>query len=145
MSRARPRILVVEDEALLAMDIAAVVEEAGCDVVGEAASLSEVAALSESLEIEGALVDVQLLHGSSGIDAACLLRQLYPDVRILFVTANVRSVPADFEGAIGILPKPFNHVGLSSAVQYLVGLIEGRSANDDQPHAVTPLRHAEPY
>ena len=111
--------LIVEDEALLAMDMALLVEECGHRVSGEAASLSEVAALPEELAVDCAFVDVQLLHGSSGIDAAWLLRQLGPKVRILCVTANPTRVPPGFAGGVGIMQKPFTRYGLIAAIGYL--------------------------
>ena len=135
-------ILIVEDEALLAMDIAAVVEAADHAVVGEAASLAEVAALSESLHADCALVDIQLLHGSSGVDAACLLRQFYPEICILFVTANTRSVPAGFDGAIGILEKPFTRAGLGLAIGYMAERAAGAAA-PAWPSSLVPIRPAD--
>jgi len=112
-------LLIVEDEALLAMDIAMIAETAGHRVVGEAASLAEVAELPETPRPDAALVDVQLLHGSSGIDAACLIAQTWPGITILFVTANPTVVPAGLTGAVGSLPKPFSRPGMMAALGWL--------------------------
>lgn len=130
--------LIVEDEALLAMDLAMLIEEAGHRVVGEAASLAEVAMLSEGLRLDCAFVDVQLLHGSSGIDAACVLRELRPDIRIVFVTANPGQVPAGFEGALGIVQKPFTRHGFTAAIRYVAASI-GRDAAAERPPSILPI------
>ncbi len=111
--------LIVEDEALLAMDIEAMVEDCGHRVVGEAASLAEVEALDPVLAPDVALVDVQLARGSSGLDVAALIRTRWHATVIVFVTANPKKLPEDFAGAHGVIAKPFSRTGLKSALHYI--------------------------
>lgn len=113
------KVLIVEDEALLAMDIESMVEDAGHHVVGEAASLREVMALPSSLKPDLAFVDIQLDEGSSGIDVSASLRARWPDVAVVFVTANPKKIPADFAGAHGVISKPFSRNSLLTAIRYL--------------------------
>ncbi len=56
------RILVVEDEAMVAMMIEDMLADLGCTVVGVAGTLSEGVALAgdEGLQIDGAVLDVNL-------------------------------------------------------------------------------------
>jgi CheY-like chemotaxis protein len=54
------RILVVEDEPLVAMDLAAILEDAGAQVIGPAASLGEALRLACEDGIDGAILDVNL-------------------------------------------------------------------------------------
>lgn len=54
------RILVVEDEALIAMEIAAALESAGFDVLGPAASVAGAMKLIEQAGCEGAVLDINL-------------------------------------------------------------------------------------
>lgn len=111
-------VLIVEDEALLAMDIEAMVVDCGHRVVGEAASFDEVVALSiEPPDL--VLLDMHLARGSSGLDVAALVRQRWVDAVIVFVTANPKKIPDDFAGAHGVIPKPFSRSGLMSAMRYL--------------------------
>lgn len=116
-------VLIVEDEALLAMDLEAMVEDTGHGVVAEAASLSDVLALGEELHPDIAFVDIQLAHGSSGVDVARLISQRWPDTIIVFVTANPLKIPDDFAGAHGVIAKPFSHIGLLSAMRYIANSI----------------------
>ncbi len=60
------RFLIVEDEALLAMDIAMMIEDAGHVVAAEAAGLSEVEALAGRINPHIAFVDLQLADHSCG-------------------------------------------------------------------------------
>ncbi len=54
------RVLVVEDEALVAMDLQFAFEDAGAQVLGPAMSLSEALAVAEQAEIDCALLDVDI-------------------------------------------------------------------------------------
>lgn len=111
-------VLICEDEALLAMDMEAMVEDSGHRVVAEAASFDEVAALTIDAP-DLVLLDVHLAMGSSGLDVAALIRERWADAVIVFVTANANKIPADFAGAHGVIPKPFSRNGLISAMRYL--------------------------
>ena len=113
------RVLIVEDEALLAMDIEAIVEDGGHRVVGEACSLDEVEGLDATIAPDLAFVDIQLARGSSGLDVCALIQRRWAGAIIIFVTANPRKIPDDFAGAHGVIPKPFTRNGLVSALHYI--------------------------
>ena len=112
-------VLIVEDEALLAMDLEAMVQDTGHSVVAEAASLPDVAGLGDSLDPAIAFVDVQLAKGTSGLEVARLIGRRWPSTIIVFVTANPLKIPPDFAGAHGVIAKPFSRTGLISAMHYL--------------------------
>lgn len=121
MQRPRPplSVLVVEDEALLAMDIEAMIEDIGHHVVAEATSLFDVQALSDTLDPNLAFVDIQLARQTSGLDVARLITHRWPDAFIIFITANPKKIPDDFAGGHGVIPKPFSRSGLQSAIRYI--------------------------
>ncbi|SFS12448.1 response regulator [Sphingomonas jatrophae] len=112
-------VLIVEDEALLAMDIEAMVEDAGHKVVAEAASLFDVEDLDSTLVPDLAFVDVQLAQGTNGIDVCHLIRERWSDAFVVFVTANPLKIPEDYAGGHGVIPKPFSRNGLLSAMRYI--------------------------
>ena len=58
--RSQPRILLVEDEALIALDMQDILEEAGYAVVGPADRVGSALALAESEMLDAALLDVNL-------------------------------------------------------------------------------------
>jgi CheY-like chemotaxis protein len=114
------RVLIVEDEALLAMDIEAMIEDTGHHVIAEAASLFDVEALPRDLAPDLAFVDIQLARDTSGIDVCRHIQASWPATFIVFVTANPKKIPADYCGAHGVIPKPFSRNGLMSAMRYIV-------------------------
>jgi len=121
MTRPKPplNVLIVEDEALLAMDIEAMVEAAGHRVIGEASSFHDVIDLPKSLSPDLAFVDIQLAKGTNGLDVCRLIRSRWTDAFIVFVTANPKIIPDDYCGAHGVIPKPFSRNGLMAAMRYI--------------------------
>lgn len=121
MKRPSPplNILIVEDEALLAMDMEAMIEDAGHLVVAEGASLHDVEALADDVRPDLAFVDMQLARGSSGLDVCRLIRSRWSDAFIVFVTANPKKIPDDYCGGHGVIPKPFSRNGLMAAMKYI--------------------------
>ena len=110
-------ILVVEDQALVAMQLSFLIEDAGHSVCGWATDLKEALAISQSVAVDLAFVDVHLADGPTGVDLAAHLATL--NVPVVFMTANAKRVPADFVGAIGILAKPFTAASVASALVFL--------------------------
>ncbi len=63
------RVLIIEDEPLIAMDLESIVEDLGHQVVGVARAKRQAIALAAERNPELILADIQLADGSSGIDA----------------------------------------------------------------------------
>ncbi len=80
------RVLIIEDEPLIGMDLETIVTEIGHEVVGIAATRSEAIELAHRTRPGKVLADVQLADGSSGIDAVNdILAET--DVPVIFITA----------------------------------------------------------
>jgi DNA-binding LytR/AlgR family response regulator len=69
----RLRVLIVDDEPLIAMDIASVVEEAGCEVVGMAGTVRRALGLIDRESCDIAVLDANL-NGESAEPIAAALR-----------------------------------------------------------------------
>lgn len=92
------RILVVEDERLLALDLQDILEGWGCKVIGPAASALAALALIEGNPPEAAILDVHLRGETSEPVADALLAQGRP---FLVLTAYQRR---DLPGVLGDAP-----------------------------------------
>ncbi len=86
MRQARTTVLVIEDEPIIAFDIAGIVTEMGHRVVATAATKSEAVAAARDKEPGLILADIQLDDGSSGIDAVSEILEA-TDIPVIFVTA----------------------------------------------------------
>lgn len=112
------RVLIVEDEALLSMDLEQILVDAGVEVVGIAATAKQALALAESARPNLALVDVQLSDGRTGPTIARHLSET-GITAVVFMTANATLLPDDMAGAIGVISKPYVSSGVASAMEYL--------------------------
>lgn len=112
------RVMIVEDEALLAMELEGLVEEAGHTVVGWATSSTEARRLVDLIDADIAFVDVHLTDGPTGVEVAQYIADRKNSM-VVFMTANPKRLPENFAGAVGVIAKPYTMNGLLAALRYL--------------------------
>ena len=111
-----PRILVVEDESMIALYLAEILEDHGFKVVGPVATLSGAIALARRERLDGALLDVNILGGRVDNVAEILNRRGVP---FIFVTANGRDdLPERFTNTT-LVGKPFNPSNLIREIKLI--------------------------
>lgn len=119
MSNVKPlRILIVEDEFLIALELESLLQDAGHDVVGIAATSEEAMALGQQLAPDLAFVDIHLADGLTGIEVCRRLSDQH-QVTVLFMTANSKRIPEDCAGARGVIAKPYTERGVKEALAYV--------------------------
>lgn len=119
------RILVVEDEALIALELEFLLDDLGYVTVGIAGSSAEAIALGLSTAPDIALVDIHLVDGPTGVDVARAL-SADPRTTVVFMTANAKRIPDDFAGAFGVIAKPYSERVVASTLDYVAGCRAGR-------------------
>ena len=85
-SQIATNILIIEDEALIAMDLQSLVENLGHEVQGIARTRAEAVAIAKNKDLGLILADIQLADGSSGLDAVNDLLNTF-EVPVIFITA----------------------------------------------------------
>ena len=124
------RILIVEDEMLVAMELESILEDLGHEPVGIAPDLAAAEELAtEALDL--ALVDLNLRDGLTGPEIGTRLCDR--GVSVLFITANPRVLGDGIAGAVGVLTKPTDEPTVRAAVDYALKVRSG--ARDIQPPA----------
>ena len=126
------RILIIEDEALVAMELRFVLEDLGHEVLGVAATAKAARDLVRENEVDLALVDIHLSDGPTGIN---LGRELGQDmgVSVLFMTANPGMVKEGIAGTIGVLSKPTDEHAVQTAVDYALRRRQGQPVDYAPP------------
>lgn len=118
------RVLVAEDEWLVALEIRLILEELGHEVVGIAPDSRR----AREIAIRGvdvALVDLNLRDGLTGpAIGADLVEQ---GVAVLFMTANPAQLGRGVAGAVGVMVKPVEHDELRQAANFVEAVRFGRS------------------
>ncbi len=118
------RILIVEDEILIALELESLLQDAGHEVVGIAASSDEALALGADLGPDLAFVDIHLADGPTGVEAARRLSR-ESGITVLFMTANAKRIPDDFVEAHGVIAKPYTERGVLQALDYVIASRDG--------------------
>lgn len=115
MDMAATRILIVEDEFLIALDITGVLEQAGLTVVGPAANVGDALQAIESEVVHGALLDAHLAGEPVGRVADALAARGIP---FAFVSGYGREqLPSAYRTA-PLVKKPFTGRDLLAAIAH---------------------------
>ena len=109
-------VLIIEDESVIAMDIAVIVRAAGHTVVGIAATEAKAIQLATEHRPDLVLADVQLKDGDSGIEAVQKILQVM-DSPVIFVTGfPERLLTGDRLEPAFVITKPFDPETLKTAI-----------------------------
>lgn len=120
--RSLKRLLVVEDEPLLAFDNEHLLTEEGYEVVATVDRVEEALKVLQSEAIDLVLADVRLSGGGSGVDVAHAAKAL--GVPVLFVSGFC---PLEAQKlAIGCLAKPYRQKDLLQAIEAVAARLEGK-------------------
>jgi CheY-like chemotaxis protein len=112
------RIMVVEDDVFIRLDLMTHLRAGGHTVVGSAASAAEAVRVAERERPQLVLMDVRLGGDKDGIDAATEIWRRFA-IRSLFVSANLDAnarAKAAAANPVGYLEKPFTPHRLLAAV-----------------------------
>lgn len=123
------RVMIVEDQALLAMELELVLGESGCDVVGCAMDRASAFAIADRERPDLALIDVNLLDGMTGPKIAQKLVGDY-GTAVVFLTANPEQIPEGFAGALGAVSKPFDEQTIRAVIAFARRFILHRTIED---------------
>ena len=109
----RPTVLVVEDDPLILVNTAELLEASGYAVI-EAASAEEALTALQTAPIEILVTDLNL-PGASGAELAVRARAMRPDAAIVYATGDISSIHA--EPGVAVLPKPYDSNALTAAIE----------------------------
>jgi DNA-binding response OmpR family regulator len=129
------RVLIVEDEALLADELDYIVRRCGGETVGHAMTSGEAVRMAETLGPNLALVDVHLRDGPTGPKAARTMAD-HSGPLVLFLTANLKRLPQDMAGACGAMSKPFSEHAVRSALMFLHDCMAEGHARREPPNGL---------
>lgn len=115
------KVLVVEDEPLIRLGLASVIEEAGYDVA-EAANASEaIRVLEHDRMVQLVLTDVDMPGGMDGIRLAHYVRDRWPPVQLIVISGKVGVKPGELPSGARFVSKPYQEPQLLGLVQAMIG------------------------
>lgn len=118
VSAMRTKVLIVEDEFIVALNLKRMLTCLGFETIGIAPDAATAYAFAEQ-NPDIALVDVNLRDGATGPKIGSLLAHKF-GASVLFVTANPNQLDGNEDGAVGVLEKPFNDKEIGPVLDFLV-------------------------
>lgn len=116
-SSVRGAVLVIEDEAIIAMDIVDIVEGMGHRVTGNARTHAEAVTLASADRPDLILADIQLADNSSGVEAVNEILAQFGELPVIFITAfPERLLTGERPEPAFLINKPYTEEQIRSAV-----------------------------
>lgn len=119
------KVLIVEDEFLIALDLEDMVTSYGLDVVAIANNSSSAIEAAPFADI--ALVDVNLSDGATGPQIGRQLAESY-GIAVIFMTANPEAVGQGVSGTLGVVKKPISPHVVEETLKYAASRRTGQLA-----------------
>jgi two-component system, response regulator PdtaR len=126
------RIMIVEDDRLLAAGLAMMVENAGHEVVGHAVTVRAAMDVARAQTPDLTLMDIDLGLGGSGIAAARGMKKHHGLIS-LFVTEHPERARQATDAALGVLVKPYDHDTVLRALDVASTLLASLQPPGDLP------------
>jgi DNA-binding response OmpR family regulator len=122
-SKTNETLMIVEDEALVAMILRDVLQEKGYRVLNLTDRQDEALAVAKAEKPHLALVNIRLAGGDDGIELSENLKAL--GIPVLLISGQVSRARSAKTVAIGSMPKPYDAAEMVLAVAYLLACLKG--------------------
>jgi DNA-binding response OmpR family regulator len=122
-SKTNETLMIVEDEALVAMILRDVLQEKGHRVLNLTDRQDEALAVAKAEKPHLALVNIRLAGGDDGIELSEHLKAL--GIPVLLISGQVSRARSAKTVAIGSMPKPYDAAEMVLAVAYLLACLKG--------------------
>jgi DNA-binding LytR/AlgR family response regulator len=118
----KTHVLIIEDEALVALDLAKGLEKDGYEVAGIADNADDALALFDTKEVDIALVDINIIGDKDGIDTAgeMLKKRQIPLIYLTALTDTGTVERAKMTQPAAFLAKPYNLTNVRIAIEMAI-------------------------
>lgn len=130
------RVLIVEDEPVIGMELEDAVTEAGHEVIGWATGHARAIALAEARSPELAFVDLRLRDGDTGFGIS---QQLAGRGVIVVVTTAQADELVDVGHLLGVMPKPYLIETVVAVLNYAAQKQQGTASDPIRPAGLRRL------
>lgn len=112
-------VLIVEDDYLLRMDAAQMIEEAGFLVLEARDADEAISILEARLDITLVFTDIDMPGSMNGIRLAQAVRGRWPPIKIIATSGHSNFSKADLPAGSRFIPKPYGFPAIVSAINDL--------------------------
>jgi CheY-like chemotaxis protein len=115
----RPVVLIVEDELLLRMDAAEMIEAAGFEVIEAANADQAIEVLEGRPDITVVFTDIQMPGSMDGLKLARAVRGRWPPIKIIATSGRLHVAERDLPEGGRFLPKPYSPAQVTGVLREL--------------------------
>jgi DNA-binding response OmpR family regulator len=116
-------LMIVEDEAMIAMDLRDELQEAGYRVLDLTDRQDDAIQVAKAERPDLALVNISLAGGDDGVELSRHLKAM--EIPVLLISGQVSRASSAKTVAIGSMPKPYHPAQMVVAVTYLLARLNG--------------------
>ncbi|MFS4418080.1 LytR/AlgR family response regulator transcription factor [Maribacter sp. 2307ULW6-5] len=143
------KILIVEDNVIIADDMQSMLEEIGYEIVDNVIVYEQAVEVLKTQQVDLVLIDIILASDKTGIDLGKHIRENY-DIPFIFVTSNSDRATVENAKTVkpnGYLVKPFEQQDLYTSIEialsnFIYGKQGAAEANDGGPGDGAPLSNS---
>ncbi len=114
--RLKAKVLVVDDEALIRLDLAQALSDVGFDVIEVGSAEDALAVLTASSDVAVMITDIELFGSTDGVKLAWAVRTKWPPIHIIVVSGRHRLDELHLPDRSRFFVKPYN-------VQLVIGAV----------------------
>ena len=114
------RILVVEDETFIRMDLVEILGAAGFDILEAVNADEAVQMLERHSDIRLVFTDIDMPGSMNGLKLAAAVRDRWPPVRIIATSGHFKVQAGDLPADARFIAKPYQPAQIISAVRELI-------------------------
>lgn len=113
-------VLIVEDDAMIRIDLASMIADAGLDVV-EAANADEAIKILEARpDVSVVFTDIEMPGSIDGLKLAFVVRDRWPPVALIIASGRIRPAANEMPADVQFLRKPYSESAVIAAVRQAV-------------------------
>ena len=119
-SASSPVVLIVEDEAIIRVGAAALIEDLGCEFFEASSADEAIALLEQHPQITILFTDIQMAGSMDGLELAAYARRRWPPLQFIIVSGNHIATAIEMPEGACFFPKPYNAATIGEAIRAFV-------------------------
>jgi len=116
----RPVVLVVEDEVLLRMDAAEVIQSAGFDVLEARSADEAISILEQRNDIRLIFTDINMPGSMDGVKLAHFVKNRWPPIKIIATSGHAKIDANELPEGSLFMPKPYAGAEVADTIHELI-------------------------
>lgn len=117
VSASSPVILIVEDEALIRMGAAALVEDLGFQFFEASSADEAIALLEQQPQITIVFTDIHMAGSMDGLELVAYARNRWPPLKFIIVSGNHAATAIQLPEGASFFPKPYDVATIGDAIR----------------------------